>query len=118
MIKKNEKGFTLIELLVVVAIVGILAAVAIPGFSIFRDQSYCADTTSDTKNAIISLEAYYAENDAYGTLSDTNFRQTVGVTTSIDNTEPLVVSSTEASNLCPKGNTYTLSQVSGLGTWS
>jgi len=114
----SEKGFTLIELLVVVAIIGILAAMAIPRFSIYRDQSYCAHMSSDTKKTFISLEAYDAENEAYGTVADVNFRQTVGVTTNIDSTEPLVASSTEASNLRPKGDTYTLSQASGLGTWS
>ena len=112
----REQGFTLIELLVVVAIIGILAAIAIPQFSTYRGQSYCARMTSDTKNAFIALEAYYAENLVYGTLADTDFQQTVGVTTTIDSTDPLVMSSTEESNTCPSGTTYTLS--SGLGTWS
>lgn len=61
----NQKGFTLIELMIVVAIIGILAAIAIPQFSKYRAKSYNAASISDAKNLKTELEGYYAEWDNY-----------------------------------------------------
>lgn len=81
----NEKGFTLIELLVVVAIIGILAAVAIPQFSAYRAQGFNARASSDIRNLAMAQEAYFAANAAYtsnlGGL--TGFSQSPGVTISV-----------------------------------
>ena len=63
--KKNEKGFTLIELMIVIAIIGILAAIAIPQFSAYRKRSYNAAAQSDLKNAATAQEAYYADEETY-----------------------------------------------------
>ncbi len=63
--RKNQKGFTLIELMIVVAIIGILAAIAIPQLSVYRTKSYNTAAISDLKNAAIAQEAYYADNRQY-----------------------------------------------------
>jgi type IV pilus assembly protein PilA len=60
--KKNQKGFTLVELLIVIAIIGILAAIAIPQFSSYRQKAYMAVAKSDAKNAYTALQAYISEN--------------------------------------------------------
>lgn len=55
----------MVELLIVVAIIGILAAIAIPQFSEYRKKSYCARIKSDLANLAISQESYYYEHDTY-----------------------------------------------------
>jgi type II secretion system protein G len=63
--RKGEKGFTLIELLIVVAIIGILAAIAIPQFSSYRQKAYNSAAQADVKNAKTALESAFADNQAY-----------------------------------------------------
>lgn len=113
----NEKGFTLIELLVVVAILGILAAIAIPQYSQYRSESYCARVMSDTKNAFIAMEAFYAHHLTYGSLADTGFEGTQNVTVTVDNTDPLTISAIDDTGTCTRG-TYTLTEGGGVGSWS
>ena len=69
MMKKNE-GFTLIELMIVIAIIGILAAIAIPQFSAYRQRSYNAAAEADLRNAATAQEAYYVDAQHYtGTIT-------------------------------------------------
>ena len=62
---KNEKGFTLIELLVVVAIIGILAAIAIPQFAEYRARGFDARAKSDLRNIATGQEALFVDTEAY-----------------------------------------------------
>jgi type IV pilus assembly protein PilA len=62
---QSDSGFTLIELLVVVAIIGILAAIAIPQFSAYRKRGYEAQVKSDLRNAATAQEAYFTQAFTY-----------------------------------------------------
>ena len=82
---QNESGFTLIELLVVVAIIGILAAIAIPQFAAYRKRGHEAQVKSDLRNAAVAQEAYFAQKSTYfqGALAQgtpPGFNLTTGVT--------------------------------------
>ncbi len=112
---QTEAGFTLLELLVVVAIIGILAAVAIPQFSVFRGRGFDADVRSNVKNLITAQEAYFVDTESYGSgngndakFTSRGFRQSAGVNISTTG---------NALNFTVSG-TAALGCSSGTGSWT
>lgn len=59
-LQANEKGFTLIELMIVIAIIGILAAIAIPNFISYRDKSFCSAAESDANAIAAAISDYFS----------------------------------------------------------
>ena len=62
-IKPTQKGFTLIELMIVVAIIGILAAIAIPAYSTYTKKAKFTEVINASSALKLDVDLCYAEND-------------------------------------------------------
>ena len=128
-LRKNSKGFTLIELMIVIAIIGILAAIAIPNFIAYRDKAYCGYAEGDAQNTLAALSSYFSEPDRTTVPSDVqdlvdaeelslnNATTSVAISTAAGYT----VTVTDDSGRCPRGTMdpgqYAATMGGAQGSW-
>jgi type IV pilus assembly protein PilA len=72
MLKKVQQGFTLIELMIVIAIIGILAAIAIPAYQNYTIRSQVTEGLSLADGWKTSISEYYAQNGSFPASSSTS----------------------------------------------
>lgn len=116
-VNRPNTGFTLIELLLVVAIIGLLAAIAIPQFIAYRTRAIDTQMKSDLKNAAMAMESYFAEFKIYpvsvGSISTAGYRQTNGIALVISVTSPSSFTLTAST---PNGSQPSFTYSSDTGT--
>ena len=110
MINRNQKGFTLIELMIVIAIIGILAAIAIPNFISYRNKAFCSRAESDGSAVQAAISSYFSEPNnvtvSTGTLNSSadkpalNPSNTFTISTVASNAYRIAVA--DGSNRCPR----------------
>lgn len=71
---KKLQGFTLIELLIVVAIIGILAAIAVPNFLNAQVRAKVARAESEMRNLQNALESFFIDNNSYPPMDNDRIR--------------------------------------------
>ncbi|MGD9097078.1 MAG: prepilin-type N-terminal cleavage/methylation domain-containing protein [Desulfobacterales bacterium] len=118
-LRNNKEGFTLIELMIVIAIIGILAAIAIPNFIAYRDKAFCSAAESDVQTVMGAIADYFSNPDNQTVSAGSTGMPVSGTDLSNGNTYTLAgdattnsytVTVTDVSQRCPRFPTHTISK--------
>ena len=112
--RSNNRGFTLIELLIVVAVLGIVAALAIPNYLRYQGRTRQSEAKTNLGAVFVTETAYYGEQTRYGTFSEigyalagsTNryaYRVGAGATAGVDLIVPQVGADPGPNTILPAG---------------
>ena len=93
-VKKAQAGFTLIELMIVVAIIGILAAVAIPAYQNYVKKAKFQDIVSSAASVETAISACMNENNGLATACDTAAKLGITIKNSKEAATALAVTAT------------------------
>jgi len=128
MIKKAQQGFTLIELMIVVAIVGILAALALPAYQDYTVRARVSEGLARGAEAKTSIAEFFSSNSAFPATTaaagfnsaPAGFTRRVAWTNGVPGVAQLTV--TFQPSVSPDGQAYTLNLVTqstanGMVTW-
>ncbi len=127
MVKFIQKGFTLVELMIVVAIIGILAAVAIPAYSDYTARAQVSEAVQISSSFRTGLSEYYQNKSvwpfnltAVGSTTAGKYVASVAITTGGGGTGDLVMTAIfNTTNVSPliSASTYGLATADGGNTW-
>ena len=109
-LRSNSQGFTLIELIIVIAIIGILAAIAIPNFIAYRNKTFCTRAEADANGISSAIADYFSIPDWTNTPTLAQLNNGEGYTLSGNNTAEVLgddptlnitITVTDGSQRCP-----------------